>query len=87
MIMVTKRKVTKRKRGYFGRKAKRTQPLEKDLVKQAKLDPKKDIKIAEAILLMLDEIERDYTYRDEYSIGYREGLKKSIRIIRKVYTN
>jgi|TARA_R100001530_G_scaffold116111_1_gene83118 hypothetical protein len=86
--MATKRKrKTTRKRSYFGRKAKATQSLEKDLVKQARLDPRKDIKVAESVLLMLDEIDRDSRYNDEYSLGYREGLKKSIRIIRKVYAS
>lgn len=87
--MVIKKRLPreKRKRGYFGRKAKKTQPLQKDLVKQKVLDrtSKKDLSIAESILLMLDEIERDSKYNDQYSLGYREGLKKAVRIIRKLY--
>jgi hypothetical protein len=69
------------------KRKKKTRPLQKDAgkVKPAILNPKTDIKIAHAVLEMLDCIEKDLKFKDSYSQGYQEGLKKAIRIIRKVY--
>ena len=85
MVQRRKNKSSSRKRSYFGRTAKKTQALQKDLVKQAVLT-EKDFRVAESVLEMLDNIEQDSKYDDDYSLGYQEGLKKAIRILRKHYS-
>lgn len=46
----------------------------------------RDIKVSESVLEMLDNIEQDSKYDDDYSLGYQAGLKKAIRILKKHYS-